>query len=123
MIDACTDRSGRGSYGQAVQPAEGPVSAAGLTKAELIDYYARIAPVMLPHLAGRPLSFERYPDGIAAEGFMQKNASDYFPNWIRRARLAKQDGVVAHVVAEDAPTLDLSGQSGLHHLPCLAVAH
>ena len=97
--------------------------AAGLTKADLIDYYGRIAPVMLPHLAGRPLSFERYPDGIAAEGFMQKNASDYFPSWIRRARLAKQDGVVDHVVAEDASDLDLPGQSGLHHLPRLAVAH
>ena len=79
--------------------------AAGLTKADLIDYYRRVAPVMLPHLAGRPLSFERYPDGIAAEGFMQKNASDYFPSWIRRVRLAKQDGVVDHVVAEDAATL------------------
>jgi bifunctional non-homologous end joining protein LigD len=79
--------------------------AAGLTKGDLIDYYARVAPVMLPHLAGRPLSFERYPDGIDALGFMQKNASDYFPGWIRRARLAKQDGAVDHVVAEDAATL------------------
>ncbi len=79
--------------------------AAGLTKADLIDYYERIAPVMLPHLAGRPLSLVRYPNGIEAEGFMQKNASDYFPDWIRRARLAKQDGAVDHVVAEDAATL------------------
>jgi bifunctional non-homologous end joining protein LigD len=79
--------------------------AAGLTKADLIDYYERIAPVMLPHLTGRPLSLERYPDGVEAEGFMQKNASPYFPKWIRRARLAKQDGAVAHVVADDAPTL------------------
>ena len=79
--------------------------AAGLTKADLIDYYRRVAPVMLPHLAGRPLSFERYPEGIAAEGFMQKNASDYFPSWIRRVRLAKQDGVVDHVVAEDPAAL------------------
>jgi bifunctional non-homologous end joining protein LigD len=79
--------------------------AAGLTKADLIDYYERIAPVMLPHLAGRPLSLVRYPNGIEAEGFMQKNASDYFPDWIRRARLAKQDGGVDHVVAEEAATL------------------
>ena len=96
--------------------------AAGLTKADLIDYYRRVAPVMLPHLAGRPLSFERYPEGIAAEGFMQKNASDYFPSWIRRVRLAKQDGVVDHVVAEDAGCPDLPGQPGLHHLSCLAIA-
>jgi bifunctional non-homologous end joining protein LigD len=79
--------------------------AAGLRKSDLIDYYERVAPVMLPHLSGRPLSLERYPDGIDAEGFMQKNASAYFPKWIRRARLAKQDGAVAHVVADDAPTL------------------
>jgi bifunctional non-homologous end joining protein LigD len=79
--------------------------AAGLTKADLIEYYERIAPVMLPHVAGRPLSLVRYPNGIEAEGFMQKNASDYFPDWIRRARLAKQDGAVDHVVAEDTATL------------------
>jgi bifunctional non-homologous end joining protein LigD len=79
--------------------------AVGLTKGDLIAYYERIAPIMLPHVAGRPLSLERYPDGIDAEGFMQKNAGDYFPGWIRRARLAKQDGMVEHVVAEDAATL------------------
>jgi bifunctional non-homologous end joining protein LigD len=76
-----------------------------VTKADLIDYYERIAPVMLPHLAGRPLSLVRYPNGVDAEGFMQKNASDYFPDWIPRARLAKQNGAVDHVVAEDAATL------------------
>jgi bifunctional non-homologous end joining protein LigD len=78
---------------------------AGLTKGELIGYYRRIAPTMLPHLADRPLSFERYPDGIEINGFMQKNASDYFPSWIRRARVAKENGEVEHVVADDAATL------------------
>jgi bifunctional non-homologous end joining protein LigD len=78
---------------------------AGLTKADLIEYYERIAPAMLPHVAERPLSLVRYPNGIEAEGFMQKNASDYFPDWIRRARLAKQEGAVDHVVAGDAATL------------------
>ena len=78
---------------------------AKVSKGDLIDYYRDIAPTMLPHIAGRPLSFQRYPDGIEAGGFMQKNASDYFPDWIRRARLAKEDGEVDHVVAEDAATL------------------
>jgi bifunctional non-homologous end joining protein LigD len=78
---------------------------AGLTKGDLIDYYHRIAPVMLPHLAGRPLSLQRYPDGITADCFMQKNASDYFPDWVERAPLPKQDGEVRHVVAGDAATL------------------
>jgi bifunctional non-homologous end joining protein LigD len=77
---------------------------AGLTKGDLIGYYRRIAPVMLPHLAGRPLSVERYPDGVESTGFMQKNASDYFPGWIRRARLAKEGGEVEHVVVADAAT-------------------
>jgi bifunctional non-homologous end joining protein LigD len=78
---------------------------AKVSKGDLIDYYRNIAPIMLPHIAGRPLSLQRYPDGIDAGGFMQKNASDYFPDWIRRARLAKEDGEVDHVVAEDAATL------------------
>ena len=78
---------------------------AKVTKGDLIGYYRDVAPTMLPHLAGRPLSLERYPDGIADGGFMQKNASDYFPDWIRRARLAKEDGEVDYVVAEDAATL------------------
>jgi bifunctional non-homologous end joining protein LigD len=86
--------------------------AAGLTKADLIDYYRRVARVMLPHLAGRPLSFERYPEGIGTEGFMQKNASDYFPSWLRRVRLAKQDGLVDHIVAEDqAAVIYLANQA------------
>jgi bifunctional non-homologous end joining protein LigD len=78
---------------------------AKVSKGELIDYYRNVAPTMLPHIAGRPLSLQRYPDGIAAEGFMQKNASEYFPDWIRRARLTKEDGEVDYVVAEDAATL------------------
>jgi bifunctional non-homologous end joining protein LigD len=78
---------------------------AGLTKGDLIEYYRKVAPVMLPHIEGRPLSLERYPDGIEADGFMQKNASDYFPPWIRRAHLAKEGGAVDHVVAGDAATL------------------
>jgi bifunctional non-homologous end joining protein LigD len=78
---------------------------AKVSKGDLIDYYQRIAPTMLPHIAARPLSLERYPDGVECDGFMQKNASDYFPDWLRRARLAKEDGNVDHVVAEDAATL------------------
>jgi bifunctional non-homologous end joining protein LigD len=78
---------------------------AGLTKGDLIEYYRRIAPVLLPHIEGRALSFQRFPDGIEAEGFFQKNASDYFPDWIARTRLAKEDGSVEHVLANDAATL------------------
>lgn len=78
---------------------------AGLTKGDLIDYYLRVAPVVLPHLGGRPLSLERYPSGIESEGFFQKNAPDYFPSWIQRVRLGKRDGEVSYVLARDGATL------------------
>jgi bifunctional non-homologous end joining protein LigD len=77
----------------------------GLTKGDLIDYYRKVAPVMLPHIEGRPLSLQRYPDGIEATGFMQKNASAWFPPWIQRAHLAKEGGAVDYVLAGDAATL------------------
>lgn len=55
----------------------------GIAKRDLVDYYQRIAPWMLPHLRERPLSLQRYPDGIDAPGFFQKNAASYYPDWIK----------------------------------------
>jgi bifunctional non-homologous end joining protein LigD len=84
----------------------------GITKGDLVDYYRRVAPTMLPWLKGRPVSMERYPDGITGEGFFQKKAGQYFPAWIPTAVLAKQGGSVRHVIAEDAATLVyLAGQA------------
>lgn len=77
----------------------------GITKGELIDYYARIAPRILPHLRDRPLTLERYPDGIHKQRFFQKEASSYFPQWIRRATVKKVGGTVSHVVCNDSATL------------------
>jgi bifunctional non-homologous end joining protein LigD len=77
----------------------------GITKGELVDYYQRIAKTMLPHLRGRPISMERYPDGITSEGFYQKKTSPYYPEWIHTATLAKQNGSVRHVICDDAATL------------------
>jgi bifunctional non-homologous end joining protein LigD len=77
----------------------------GIDKRELIDYYRRIAPAMLPHLRGRPISMQRYPDGIASQGFFQKKAAAYYPDWIATATLAKQNGSVRYVVCNDAATL------------------
>jgi len=76
-----------------------------LTQADLADYYRRVAPSALPHLKGRPLSMQRFPDGIGASGFFQKDIPDYFPDWIGRAELSAEDGTVTYVVAEDAATL------------------
>ena len=79
--------------------------AAGITKGEVVSYYRRIAKVMLPHLRDRPVSLQRFPDGIDADGFFQKNTPDYFPSWFRSVRLSKQDGSVDYPVADTAASL------------------
>lgn len=64
----------------------------GLTKGDLIDYYQRIAGTMVPHVAGRPLTMHRFPNGIGREGFYQKEAPDYFPGWIDRVAVEVEEG-------------------------------
>ncbi len=76
-----------------------------ITKGDLIEYYARIAPHLLPHLRNRPLTLERYPDGIRAKRFFQKEVSSYFPDWIQRVTVKKVGGSVTHAVCNDAATL------------------
>ncbi|WAU84075.1 non-homologous end-joining DNA ligase [Streptomyces sp. Qhu-G9] len=75
------------------------------TKADLVEYYREIAPFMLPHLRGRPLMLERYPDGLDGPRFMQKNVPDHCPDWIRRVEVPKEGGTVLHPVCEDTATL------------------
>ncbi len=77
----------------------------GITKGELIEYYARIAPRILPYLCDRPLTLERYPNGINSKRFFQKEVSSYFPEWIRRVTVKKVGGSVTHVVCNDPATL------------------
>jgi bifunctional non-homologous end joining protein LigD len=82
----------------------------GFTKGEVIDYYARIAPVLIPHLADRPISFVRYPDGVDTQGFFAKNAPKGTPDWVRTVRLpapgsSKDRGELDYVVVDDLPTL------------------
>jgi len=77
-----------------------------ITKDELIKYYHDIAKLMLPHMKNRPLTLQRFVDGIGKEGFYQKNASDYFPAWIKtKAIKKKEDGTVNYVVCNDGATL------------------
>ncbi len=83
---------------------------AGFTKAQVLDYYTRIAPVLLPHLAGRPLTFKRYPDGVAGKFFFEKNAPSHAPDWVRRVRLpspgsTKNRDTIDYAVVDDLPTL------------------
>lgn len=77
----------------------------GITKADLCDYYRRIAAVCLPHYLDRPVTMHRYPDGIAAEGFYQKTAPEYFPRWVETTTLKKENGTVTQVLANDTATL------------------
>jgi bifunctional non-homologous end joining protein LigD len=73
----------------------------GFTKAAVIDYYARIAPVMLPHLAGRAVTMVRFPDGVGGGSFFEKRCPPHAPAWVRTESV---DGLVACVV-DDAPAL------------------
>jgi len=78
---------------------------AGITKQDLVDYYRRVATRILPHLRGRPLALERYPDGIDQPGFFQKAAPAYYPPWIKTVTVKKVGGTVRHVVCDDVATL------------------
>jgi bifunctional non-homologous end joining protein LigD len=77
----------------------------GITKADLASYYERVSRWMLPHVEGRPLSLQRFPDGIARQGFFHKDVPDYFPAFVRRVEVAKSGGTVTHAVAQDVDTL------------------
>ncbi len=79
----------------------------GISKREVVEHYRTVAGAMLPHLAGRPLTLRRFPDGIDAGGFFQKEASGSFPDWVRTAEvpLRHGGGTVRHVVCEDEATL------------------
>jgi bifunctional non-homologous end joining protein LigD len=77
----------------------------GITKADLADYYERVAEWMLPHVRNRPVSMQRFPAGVEERGFFHKDIPDYFPSWIRRVEVPKARGTVTHVVASDAASL------------------
>lgn len=72
----------------------------GITKGEIVDYYRRVAPVMVPHIRNRPLMLERYREGIDHGGFYQKEAAEHFPAFIRRVEVPKAGGVVHHPVVD-----------------------
>ena len=84
------------------------------TKGDLVDYYRSAAPLMLPHLRGRPLMLERHPDGLDGPRFMQKNTPENYPEWITRIEVPKEGGTVCHTVCDDTATLlYLADQAGL----------
>src|SRR5271166_5148559 len=81
--------------------------ATGFTKGQVIDYYARIAPVLLPHLAGHPLTLKRYPEGVDKEYFFEKNATKHRPDWVKTAPIwsGRNQRDINYILANDLPTL------------------
>jgi bifunctional non-homologous end joining protein LigD len=75
--------------------------AVGFTKGEVIDYYTRVAPVLLPHLRDRPLTLKRYPNGVEGGHFYEKNCPSHAPEWVRKERVDKID----YCVCDDLSTM------------------
>ena len=79
----------------------------GFAKAQVIDYYTRIAPVLLPHLRYRPMTLERYPDGAQGPHFYEKQCPSHAPDWVQKARVVtgSKGDVINFVLVNDLPTL------------------
>ncbi|MGZ4961626.1 MAG: non-homologous end-joining DNA ligase [Limisphaerales bacterium] len=96
----------------------------GFTKAQVIDYYIRIAPVLLPHLKDRPLTLKRYPEGVEREFFYEKQCPSYRPGWVKTARVESTQKVVNYCLANNLSTLvwaanlaDLEMHTSLSRVP------
>lgn len=79
----------------------------GFTKGQVIDYYTRVAPYILPHLKNRPITMKRFPDGIHGEYFYEKNAPSFTPEWIKTYPISRrsQKSTIDYVLINDLPTL------------------
>jgi bifunctional non-homologous end joining protein LigD len=80
---------------------------AGVTKGRLLDYYLQVSPYLLPHLRGRPLTLERWPGGVEDGSFFQKDASSYFPPWLRTHPVERKDHqkIIHYPLVEDEADL------------------
>jgi len=77
----------------------------GITKGDVVDYYERVAETILPYVQGRFISMQRFPDGIAAGGFYEKETPDHFPDWIDTGAVAKEGGSNRQVIIDEPATL------------------
>ena len=79
----------------------------GFTKGQVIDYFIRVAPVLLPHLKDRPLTMKRYPDGVEGEFFYEKNCPSHRPKWVQTAKVWSEGNqrTMHYCLANDLPTL------------------
>lgn len=99
--------------------------AAGFTKKDVIDYYVRIAPAILPHISGRALTRKRYPDGVDGEPFFEKNAPMHKPDWVKTAPIwsGASHRTVHYILCNDMATLVwLANLAALELHPSLALA-
>jgi len=99
--------------------------AAGVTKQQVIDYYVRIAPAMLPHLKDRPLTRKRYPNGVDQEFFYEKNAPQHRPEWVKTVPIWSEGNhrMVHYILANDLPTLVwLANLAAIELHPSLSLA-
>ena len=97
---------------------------AGFTKGQVIDYYTRIAPAVLPHLRGRPLTLKRYPNGVEGGHFYEKQCPSHRPDWVRSARVQMRgEKAIQFCLCDDLPTLVwLANLADLELHPSLAFA-
>ncbi|HXY52909.1 MAG TPA: non-homologous end-joining DNA ligase [Terriglobales bacterium] len=98
---------------------------AGFSKGQVIDYYARVAPALLPHLEGRPVTMKRYPDGVDSEYFYEKNAPKHRPAWVKTAPIWSRHNRrhINYLLVEDLPTLTwLANLASLEIHPSLSLA-
>jgi bifunctional non-homologous end joining protein LigD len=81
--------------------------AAGFAKGQVVDFYVRIAPVLVPHLKGRPLTMKRYPEGVDQEYFFEKNAPMHRPDWVKTAPVWSEGNrrPINFILCDDLPTL------------------
>src|ERR1700679_3234095 len=93
----------------------------GFTKGQLIDYYVRAAPVMLPHIEDRPLTMKRYPDGVEKKYFYEKHVPSHAPEWVRTVKVPSSEGDqdIEYTVVCDLPTLVWAANLGTieFHVP------
>jgi bifunctional non-homologous end joining protein LigD len=102
----------------------------GFTKAEVLDYYQRVAPVLLPHVADRPVTLKRYPEGVDGEAFFQKHVTAHRPDWIRTATINSESSrargtSVTYLLVDDLPALIWAANlAGLElHVPMWRMPH
>ena len=77
----------------------------GFTKADVIDYYARIGPMMPPYLENRPLTLKRYPNGVDEEHLYEKHCPKFHPKWLETVKVQGEDKTINFCMANDLPSL------------------